>query len=111
VDVTTWLRQEGVPDVVRGGDAWQAGPVKIAWKQGKNGAPTAKIAVGDAQYVLVARRKGVTLHPARRGRPDRKKTLATTAVEGPLREWLSGEEGRVALAMWAIWAGKLLAES
>jgi hypothetical protein len=37
----------------------------------------------------------------------RNKKLATTALEPPLRDWLRVDEGRKALAMWAVWDGKL----
>ncbi len=69
---------------------------------------------GHADDVLNERgvsRKEVTLHPMRRGRPDRKKRLAATAMEAPLREWLKSSEGQGALAMWAVWEGKLLEDA
>ncbi|MCP4514484.1 MAG: hypothetical protein GY824_04550, partial [Delftia sp.] len=102
-----WLVQVGVAPLERTGETWQSGPVRIAWKE-RRGVPWASLAVGVQNFALVVERKGITLHPMRQGKPVRNEKEAATAMEPPLRDWLRGDEGREALAMWAVWAGKLL---
>ncbi|MGD9100476.1 MAG: hypothetical protein PVF45_08345 [Anaerolineae bacterium] len=110
-EVVAWLEQEGVSPLEQSEGEWQSGPLRVAWERRGGGPPSARFSVGDASYAaLVVGRKEITLHPTRRGRPDRKRKLATTAMEPPLREWLRDERGRAALAMWAIWDGELLDE-
>jgi hypothetical protein len=95
-EVIAWLEQEGA-----------ALPERITWQE-RAGVPWASLAVGEKNYALiVVKRKALTLYPLRRGKPVRNKRLATTALEPPLREWLRDDQGRRALAMWAVWVGKL----
>jgi hypothetical protein len=102
-EAIAWLEQVGVAPLERADEGWQSGPVRIAWKE-KGGVPWASLAVGEQGYALIiVKRKALTLYPMRRGRPARNKKLATTALELPLRDWLGGDEGRRALAMWAVW--------
>jgi len=111
-EVVAWLEQEGVPLPVPGEEEIQRlGVARVAWKKKSGGAPSASLTVGEKGYALLVSRKEVTLHPIRKGRPDRKKRLAATAMEAPLREWLGNAEGRGALAMWAVWEGKLLEDA
>jgi hypothetical protein len=106
--VAAWLtEQQDIPALERVGDGWQSGPVQVAWKRQGGGPPCADLRVGEQGYALLVTSKEITLHPTRQGKPARGKKLAVTALEPPLRDWLRGDEGRGALAMWAIWAGKL----
>lgn len=106
-DVIAWLEREGIPPVDRSTTPWQAGPVQFAWRS-SGGRASALFSLGEERYVLLAGRRELTLHPAgKRGRPHRKKRLGRTSVGDALPRWIAGEEGRVALGMWALWAGKL----
>ena len=108
-DIIEWLTAQGVSIVDTESTPWEIGKFKVVWK------PPASAILGteDKRFFLVVTKRGeLTLHPSSVNgkRPNKRKKLAATALGPQAKAFLGDEIGRVALTMWAAWAGKLLKE-
>jgi len=107
-DIIEWLTDRGVPLVDTESEPWEIGEFKVVWKL----PASAMLGTDDRRYFLLVKKRGgeLTLHPASRNgqRPNKRKKLASTVLGPQARVFLGDEIGRVALTMWAVWAGKLL---
>jgi hypothetical protein len=110
-DIIEWLTDRGVPLVDTESTPWAIGKFKVAWKPNP---PGAVLGTEDERYFLVVKKRGgeLTLHPSSGNgkRPNKRKKLAATALGPQIKDFLTDEIGRVALTMWAVWAGELLKE-
>lgn len=109
-EVMEWLNGEGVPiPAMEGRSVWRLGCVEAQELSEKH-----VIVLKAAGGYFVIRKEGrrraeLVLRPLKGGRPDRSRTLAHTAVEPPLGDWMR-DLGRTVLTMWFVWKAGLGAE-